>query len=201
MVSIAILAGGASRRMGSDKAFLPFLGVPLIQRVIDRVRPLCHECFIIGAPDDRFNGLGLEVIPDAIPGHNALGGLYTALIKASNPLVIVLGCDMPFVNEPLLRRQVEIIERVKVDAVVPRSRLGEEPLHAVYRRQICAPLVERAIHSGERRMISWMQWANIRYLDESIVSQFDPWHLSFENINTPEDLARAEDLARQFEGT
>ncbi|NPV57461.1 MAG: molybdenum cofactor guanylyltransferase, partial [Anaerolineae bacterium] len=107
MISVAILAGGGSRRMGSDKAFLPFLGATLIERVLQRVRSLGDECFIVAPPDSRYEPLGLPVYPDVIAGMNALGGLYTAMLKAAHPLIVVVACDMPFVNERLLRTQVE----------------------------------------------------------------------------------------------
>ena len=102
MLTVVIQAGGESRRMGQDKALIPFLGDHLIQRVRGRVAPLADELLVTTNQPQGYRFLGLPLFPDLIPGRGALGGLYTALSAASQPLVAVVACDMPFVNAEML---------------------------------------------------------------------------------------------------
>ncbi len=102
MLTVVIQAGGESRRMGQDKALLPFLGKPLIQRVIERVASLADELLVTTNRPEAYQFLDLPLFPDVIPGRGALGGLYTALSAASQPLVAVVACDMPFASPALL---------------------------------------------------------------------------------------------------
>ncbi len=86
MLTVAIQAGGESRRMGQDKALLPFLGQPLIVRVIERLKLLADEILVTTNHPQAYQFLGLPLYPDQQPGRGALGGLYTALNAASHPL-------------------------------------------------------------------------------------------------------------------
>ena len=75
MLTIAVQAGGESRRMGQDKALMPFLGQPLIQRVVKRLSAIADEIIITTNQPDSYRFLGLPLFPDTRPGHGALGGL------------------------------------------------------------------------------------------------------------------------------
>ncbi|HMN63274.1 MAG TPA: molybdenum cofactor guanylyltransferase [Anaerolinea sp.] len=195
MLTISVQAGGQSRRMGRDKALMPFLGRPLILRVIERVRPAAAELFLVANDVDKFHFTGLAVFPDRIPGLGVLGGLLTALHTASHPFVALVACDMPFASAALLAHQAALIEHSGADVVIPQSAHGLEPLHAVYRRETCLPLVEEAVHLGLRRMDSWFERAALRVLTAEETRPFDPAEGAFANLNTPEDLAWAEALA------
>jgi len=195
MVTISVQAGGQSRRMGRDKALLPFLGQPLILRVIERVRPAAAEMLLIANDPEKFQFTGLAAIPDRIPGLGVLGGLLTALHAARHPFVALVACDMPFVSAALLTYQAELIEHSGADVVIPQSAHGLEPLHAVYRRETCLPLVEQAVSLGLRRLDSWFELATLRVLSPEDTRPYDPQGLACANLNTPEDLAWAEALA------
>jgi len=136
-LSIVIQAGGESQRMGENKALLPFLGTPLVQRVVERVRPLADELIITTNQPDDFRFLHLPLVSDTYPGRGALVGLYTALKAASQPVVAVVACDMPFVSRGLLAYQVECLNIEQKDLVSPRTVQGYDPVHAVYRRETC----------------------------------------------------------------
>ena len=103
-LSLAIIAGGQSRRMGRDKAFVELGGQTLIERVIQRSAELgqAETILITNKPAD-YAHLGLPMFRDALPDKGSLGGIYTALLRAQSPAVLVLACDMPFVNADLLR--------------------------------------------------------------------------------------------------
>jgi molybdopterin-guanine dinucleotide biosynthesis protein A len=88
--------------MGQDKALIPFLGQPLIQRVKERVAKIADEVLVTTNNPEAFGFLQVRLVKDVIPGMGALGGLYTALYAASHPLVAVVACDMPFVNPLIL---------------------------------------------------------------------------------------------------
>lgn len=196
MNSVAIQAGGGSIRMGQDKALLPFLGTPLIARVISRVAALGEEIFITTNNPQQYLDFKVPLFEDLLPGMGALGGLYTALSVASFPVVIVVACDMPFVNADILSEAVAQLNSSKADAVVPQTEKGFEPFHAVYRRETCLPAVQKALLAGERRLISWFPAVKVTPMPESELLKFDPQQAAFKNLNTREDLQRAEALAR-----
>jgi molybdopterin-guanine dinucleotide biosynthesis protein A len=194
-LSVCIQAGGQSRRMGQNKALMPFAGRPLIQRVIERVRPVAGEILIISNEPAAFEFLNLPVLPDRIAGRGVLGGLYTALFEAQSPFVAPVACDMPFVNAALLQAELELMLSGSADVVIPESPNGLEPLHAVYRRETCLPVVKEALLLEQRRLIGWFERVNVRVLTQAEAAEFDPDQTAFININTPDDLVRAELLA------
>ncbi len=197
MLTIAIQAGGQSSRMGRDKALMPFLGRPLIARLVERLSGLADELLITTNHPAEFRFLGLPLFPDLLPGMGALGGLYTALSAARQDLVAVIACDMPFVLPALLRAQRDLLVGEEADVVVPRSTDGLEPLHAIYRREACLPAVRAALETGERRMVAWFPAVRVRVMDLPEVAAIDPDLRSFINLNRPEDFLQAEELARR----
>jgi molybdopterin-guanine dinucleotide biosynthesis protein A len=199
MLSVIVQAGGKSSRMGQDKALMPFLGQPLVQRVLQRVRPLADEVLLITHRSEDYSFLNIPLLADEIPGRGALGGLYTALLRASQPLVLVAACDMPFINPDLLALQRDLLLSGSYDAVIPRTGSGIEPFHAVYRRAACLPAVEAALQADKWRMDSWLPAVNVRFLTQEEAAELggvqeDDFLLSFWNLNTPEDFTKAESL-------
>jgi len=178
--------------MGQDKALMPFLGQPLIQRVLERVSPIADEILVTSNQPGKFKFLGVPIIPDVIPGVGALGGLYTALKSASNPLVAVVACDLPFVNPELLKACKEILDSTNCSAVIPGTDRGIEPLHAVYRVQTCLPAVEAALVDGRRRVISWHVDVDVHILPSVETAQYDPDGITFWNVNTEDEFKKAE---------
>lgn len=197
MLSLVIQAGGESRRMGQDKALLPFLDQTLIERVLGRVAHLGDETLVTTNNPPAYEFLGLPMYADLIPGRGALGGLYTALSAAKNPLVAVVACDMPFVSASLLAYQRDLLEERGLDAVIPRSEGGTEPFHAVYRRETCLPLIERVIQADKWRVDAWYAQAKIKLLSAEEARPYDPQGLAYWNVNTPEEFNQAQELARR----
>ncbi len=197
MLSLVIQAGGESRRMGSDKALLPFLGQPLISRLLNRLAPIAEEILVTSNQPEKYHFLGLTVIPDLLPGFGALGGLYSALSLAGHPYVAVVACDMPFASPELFAYELALLRDTGVDAVVPRSEEGTEPFHAVYRRQTCLPHIRAVLETDKRRVDAWFSQVNIRYLTPAEILPYDPDNRAFLNINTIEELREAERVARE----
>ncbi len=197
MLTVVIQAGGESRRMGQDKGLVPFLGQPLVQRVIERLRPVAQEIIVTTNNLEAYRFLGLPLFPDKIPNRGALSGLYTALSAAGQPLVAVVACDMPFASPALLAAQQAALLQDAADLVVPRLPDGLQPFHAVYRRATCLPLVEQALQAGQWRADAWFARAHVRYFDAAEVQRYDPEMTCFLNVNTPTELAEAEELAQR----
>ncbi len=195
-ISLVIQAGGNSRRMGEDKGLKLFLGRPLIQRVVERVSLLAAEILVTTNHPADYAFLNLPLIPDLIPGRGALGGLYTALASASQPVVAVVACDMPFASVALLEAAISTLLREEVDVVIPRSAGGLEPLHAVYRRPACLPFIQAAITANQLKIIDWFSSVRVRELGLEEVAVIDPSGLTFQNVNTPEEFSEAERLAQ-----
>jgi molybdopterin-guanine dinucleotide biosynthesis protein A len=139
MLTVCIQAGGASSRMGEDKALKTFLGRPLIQRVAEQLSPIADELIVTTNRPEEYAFLNLPLFPDLKPGRGALGGLYTAIASAKHPIVAVVACDMPFASPSLLDAASRLLIEEEADVVIPKSEEGYEPLHAVYRREIFFP--------------------------------------------------------------
>ncbi len=200
MLSVVIQAGGASRRMGKDKALMPFLGSALIQRSIARLGPIADELLITTNNPQAYQFLTLPLFTDLIPNRGALGGLYTALSVARHPLVAVIACDMPFINPRLLTAQRAALEASHADLVIPKTEQGLEPFHAIYRRETCLPLVQAALDEGHWRVDAWFKQARMRVFQIDEIRTYDPDLLSFINVNTAEEFKQAEELALRLEG-
>jgi len=182
--------------MGQDKALLPFLGKPLIERVINRVVSLGDELIITTNRPEKYSKFEVPLFQDLLPGFGALGGLYTALSVCHFPVMCAVACDMPFVNAGILMRSFEILEAENADVVVPKTANGFEPFHAVYRRDTCLLAIKDALQSGEKRLISWFSQVSVVIFPESELRLHDPRGLAFMNLNTREDFENAEQLAR-----
>ena len=200
MVSLAVLAGGNSRRMGQDKALKLFLGKPLILHVIERLGPLSEDVFIVVNQSKNYLFLDLPLHPDVMPGYGPLGGVFTSLTVATNPLVAVVGCDMPFTCLPLFEYERDIMENTGVDVVIPSTPQGLEPLHAIYRRETCLPFIRSAMEAGERRIISWFDNVHIHILSSEETETYTPQYKAFINLNTEEELRKAEQPSRGNHG-
>jgi molybdopterin-guanine dinucleotide biosynthesis protein A len=198
MLTVSIQAGGESRRMGQDKALLPFLGKPLIARILSRVQTIADELIVITNRPADYAFLHLPLFPDLRTGRGALGGMYTALSSASQPLVAILACDMPFANPELLAFQARLLEETGADVVIPITADGYEPLHAVYRRATCLPAVEWALDNDQWKLISWFSRVRVRALSAEDCQPYDPPGLAFANVNTPQEVAEAEARAREL---
>ena len=196
-ITVVILAGGQSRRLGRDKAVEPFAGEPLIRRVIRRASEavVTQRVVVVVADPARAAALPLDdshrTAVDVFPDCGSLGGIYTGLNASSTEWALVTACDMPFLSAPLLADMAGL--RDGVDAVVPVVDGRPEPTHALYSRR-CLPAIESRLRAGQLKISGFFDDVAVRYLPENDVRRFDPDLLSFFNINRPEDLSRAMEL-------
>lgn len=191
MVTVSIQAGGQSSRMGQDKALVELAGKPMIEHVLQKVEGLGDEILITTNNPDQLEYLQLPLYPDPHPGQGALHGLQTALEAAKHETILILACDMPFANPALLDYLLH--RSPEADLVIPRRQGYYEPLHAVYGKA-CLPAITQALEAGQERMISFFPAIEVLTIDEPELDRFDPEGLSFFNVNTPEELERAERL-------
>ena len=185
-----ILAGGKSRRMGSDKAFLEIGGVPLVARVIDVLLSVFTTVAIVSKDIQKFSSIkGAQLIQDLFPEQHALGGIYTALSTFPGRDCFVFSCDLPFLNPRLICCMAK--EMNGYDALIPQSRHGLEPLHALYSGR-CLDDIERQIHERNWNLEALLQKIKFGILNPTMLHTSDPEELSFFNVNTPEELQRAQ---------
>jgi molybdopterin-guanine dinucleotide biosynthesis protein A len=200
MLTLAILAGGMSHRMGQDKSIMSFRGEALISRGLGRLAGLAAEVIVIAPESQDYLSLGIGIVPDRLPGRCLLGGLNTALFTASHPAVAAVACDMPIVNADLLAHQRDMLFSDNIDVVAPSSEGGLEPMHAIYRRATCLPAVQEALDAGEQRLISLFPRVKVRILMPEETNPFDPRGLMFLNVNTPDEHTQAEKLVDENTG-
>lgn len=185
--------------MGEDKALLEFLNKPLIEHIMERFSPLGDELMIITNDPGNYQHLDVPLHTDVIPDRGALGGLYTALSIASHPYMALVACDMPFASTSLMLHLYEMLKESSVDAVLPSTDFGPEPMHAVYRTKRCLPPVREAINQDLWRMISWHDRADVQILSPQETRSLAPSEYTFWNLNTPEEFREAEELAKSLE--
>ena len=218
----AILAGGESRRYGAPKALAEVAGRRIIDRVVDRLGPVCDDLVVIANDPDLFRDIGLPTRPHLRPGLGALGGIHAALAwarEAGRPGIVAVACDMPFLATPLLQRLHDVAfpeagasrgadgreggrlladrpEGGRPDLVVPesRGRRGVEPLCAAY-ATACLPAIEAQLDGGDSHVIGFYDDVRVHRLPLAEVDALCDPERAFLNVNTPGERDRAERLA------
>lgn len=196
-VSVAVLAGGQSSRMGQDKAFLEVGSVPIIERVLAAVRPLSDDVFIVANDVPAYQPYGLPVMPDDIPGKGPLGGIYTALRHSRAEHTVVVSCDQPFLSTDLLRYLLSL--RDGYDVVVPLNREDyPQSMYAVY-GHACVEPIRRRIEVDRLKVIGFFPDVRVREVGAAEIDRIDPRRVSFFNVNTPDELTEARRLAEALD--
>jgi molybdopterin-guanine dinucleotide biosynthesis protein A len=179
-----VAAGGLSRRMGRDKALLPWGGGTLLDHALARVRSVCPDTRILCGASPRYEDRGAPVVTDHVKDAGPLGGLQAALRALDGGRALVLGVDMPFVTVEVLRALLGWCEGH--DAAVPVPEDGPQPLCAVYDRA-CLPAVEDRLAAGDLRMTGFWPALRVREVTASELAELgDPGRL-FRNLNRPEE--------------
>jgi len=180
-----ILAGGASSRMGRDKALLEIGGVPLVVRTARLIEPLVASVTVV-APPGRYETLGLRLLADDFPAAGPLGGVLTALRASAAEWNFVVACDLPYLRAEFIEWLLTRATASPKDAHVPESARGLEPLCSVYHAR-CRPILAAKFAQGVRKLVDALAGLNIEPVPESEWRQWDPEGLLLQNMNTPED--------------
>ena len=188
-IAAAILTGGQARRMaGADKGALAVGGRTILERQLDVLRAFTTRIFVVGrAP----LGLPADIaaVPDLIPAAGALGGIYSAIEASPCPRTLVVACDMPFLSPRLL----EHLAGIDADLAIPRTPRGYEPLCAIYAKTCAVGIRDRIAHGDLQASIPPRD-VRVVAVGPGELEALDPGGLSFVNVNTPHEYARARDL-------
>jgi molybdenum cofactor guanylyltransferase len=201
-LSAAVLAGGQSRRMGTDKALLPLVegGAPMLGIVLERLSAVADDVVVVANDQARYAALGARVVPDLRRDVGALGGIQAAITASAHEHCLVVACDMPFLSLPLLRRMAD--EPRDYDVLVPlipgesRQRsdgLVFQTLHAIYSKR-CLRFIETRIEEGNKQVVGFFADVQVRTLDLAEITRWDPDLRSFFNANTPQALRAAAEV-------
>ncbi len=187
------MSGGKSRRLGRDKASVLLAGKPLIAHVYDAAKSVFDDIMVVSGVNGSSYGLDARVVRDFLPLSGSLTGVVSALLAADAEYVFAVGCDMPFVTPEAMRHVVAAAKGE--DIVMPRVEGVLEPMHALYRRSCISPLLTELVR-GHMKIIRLVDLFTMRVLPPDPVF-FNRGMSVFMNINTEEDLRRAEEFVRR----
>jgi len=200
--SAIILAGGFSKRFGQDKGLVKLAGKPLILHILDKVSKVVNETLVVVSSENQksafspFVSSEIEVIIDKYSLHSPVVGALTGFEKASGEYSLLLPCDTPFFSKEIACLLLDLC--INKSAVIPRwPNRYIEPLHAVYHTKSALIASETAYEEKKldlRSMIANLR--GVRYISTLVLQQIDPKLMIFFNVNTPEDLKRAESMLK-----
>ena len=187
-----ILAGGESRRMGTEKARLVLAGQSFVERIARELSCVSSSIKVVGdkvSPAELNLPIDIQSAPDIYPQWGALVGVHAALSACTESWALVVACDFPCVTGELFASLASV--RQGFDAVAPIQQDGiPQPLCSLYRVEPCLTLAERLVKSGERKPITLLQSVLTRWVLFNELSLLKGADCFFDNINTPEDYAR-----------
>lgn len=190
-----VAGGGATRYGGVPKGLLEVGGRRILDRVVEALHAATGQLPVLIAndPDAARWHPGLAVRADVVPGQGALGGILTA-VEAAAP-VLCVAWDMPFVPPGLLAALAALLDGADVGSPESDSRRGLEPLCSAY-GPACGPAIRASLGRGDSRAIAFHPEVRVARLPRETVLQYGDPGILFFNVNTPDDLARAEVLCR-----
>lgn len=188
-VSAVVLTGGASQRMGSDKAHLEFDGKPAAERIARLLAGLVNDVLIVGgSPPDAALAAGARFVADVEGPQCSLRGLVSALVAARTDCVLVVATDLPFVTPDLL---LALVAWPEADAVVPRDTNGRHALCALYRREPVLAVAREWLECGKLEMGGLLDAIDTAYVEGEALERIDPESVALTNVNTPDEHAAA----------
>ena len=195
-VTGVIQAGGRSTRMGGQpKALLELGGKRIIERVVETLAGVLDDLLVVTNTPERYAFLGLPMVPDAFPEGGALGGIYTGLRAAGGDAAFTVACDMPFLHPAIVR--MVVARAGDGDVVIPRTGDQLETMHAVYGKGCLRPM-EARLRAGQLKIVGFFSDVRVVELDATPMAQHRAPALAFMNVNTPEELARAQALVAEI---
>jgi len=191
-----IQAGGKSIRMGGrPKALIELGGKRIIQRIVEVLRLVLPDLLIVTNTPDLYAFLGLPMIPDFLPDHGSLGGIYSGL-RAAPGDTFTVACDMPFLHPEAVRL---VVSRAgTADVVIPRVGDQLETMHALYGKA-CLPHMEALLAAKQFKIVRFFDQIRVCEVPEAEVARFRDPEVCFMNVNTPEELERAGQILAQLE--
>jgi molybdopterin-guanine dinucleotide biosynthesis protein A len=188
-LTVFVLAGGKSTRMGTDKAFVEYEGRTLLARALDLARSITSEVRVVGSGEKfaRFAPVVEDVFPDCGP----LGGIHAALGASRTELNLMMAVDTPFISLAFLQYLISQAESAPdATVVVPRGDGGWQPLCAIYRRKF-AGAAESALRTGRNRIDRLFDQVRTRVIEQEELEGAGFSSAMFCNMNTPEEISKA----------
>ncbi|MDP2938929.1 MAG: molybdenum cofactor guanylyltransferase [Candidatus Omnitrophota bacterium] len=181
-----ILAGGKSRRMGFDKAFIKIEGMPIIKRELSLLKKIFKEVIIVTNGLDKYRGFKkVSIIKDVIPERGPLGGIYSGLISSNSLYNFVVACDMPFINEALIKYMIK--NKESYDIILPKINGRYHPLFGIYNKR-CLPIIKHMLEQNRLKISDIFLKLKCYFISRKKIEEFDQGLLSLVNINTKDDL-------------
>ena len=198
-VTGVILAGGQNTRFsGTNKAFMRVGERRILDFIYDVFRDLFEEIILVTNDPLQYLEWDLNIVTDLFPIRSSLTGIHAALFYAKTPYIFLAACDTPFLKKELIETIIGSIEP-RVDIVIPETSEGLEPLCAAYSKQCFKP-IEQQLGKQDLKIRRIFRKVRVKKIPENILRQNDQDLISFFNINTPDDLARAEYIATSITG-
>jgi molybdopterin-guanine dinucleotide biosynthesis protein A len=195
-----ILAGGLSRRFcGQNKALMNVGGRRVIDRLLAVYRPIFDEIIIVSNTPRAYLDLDAAIVTDIFPYRSSLTGIHAGLFHATRPYAFFAACDAPFLQPGMVHLILNALAP-GLDGVVPQTAAGFEPLCAVYSQRCCQTIAQR-LKKQQFQIKGVFKKLRMRTLSEKSLRQQDPELRSFFNINTPDDLARAQEMAATLDAS
>jgi len=200
--SAVILAGGFSRRFGRDKGLVVLAGKPLTLHVIDRVSKVVDEVLVVVSSEEQKNKFETileekaNLVIDKDDSQSPLVGAITGFESANAEYSLLLPCDNPLVSTQIVQFLLDMC--TNKSAAIPRWPSGYiEPLQAVYRTESALTAAKTALKQGKMNMRSMIDnLRGVRYVSTMVLEQLEPDLLTFFNVNTPQDLKKAESILK-----
>lgn len=184
-ITAVILAGGKNTRINREKSLIKINDDFLIDRQVNLLRKIFCNIIIITSKIELINRFSdIKTFEDQFKECGPLGGIHAAISEAETDAVFVFACDMPNLNEFVIRNQIESYHCEKKEIIVPSHREGIEPLHAIYSVK-SLPFLEDNLKKGKLSVRSFYEYCDTRYLGFK-----DSEIKYFFNINTSEDLKK-----------
>jgi molybdenum cofactor guanylyltransferase len=188
-----ILSGGlATRYDGAEKALLQVGGVRILDRIYDIYREMFEEIILVTNSPKKFLEWDLLIVSDIFPIRSSLTGIHAGLFYMTNPFAFVSACDTPFLKKEMVETVIGKIEP-QIDIVMPETSAGFEPLCAAYSKR-CLNSAQHHLEQEKLKIIKTFRKSRIKTISEKVLCEIDPDLRSFFNINTPDDLKRAQEM-------
>ncbi|GAV24578.1 molybdenum cofactor guanylyltransferase [Carboxydothermus islandicus] len=185
-LTVAILAGGKSSRMGQNKALLPLGPMKIIEHLVTNLRPIASELLLI-ANTDEYAFLNLPVYRDRFPGQGPLAGIETALRFAVNEKVYITACDLPLLPAEIPMFLAENTEDNDVTVLAYKGKI--EPLIGIYRKSIY-PVVEKHLILQKNKIIDFYPQVKVRIINFEQLPENLQREEFLLNVNTPADYEK-----------
>ncbi|MBC2711201.1 MAG: molybdenum cofactor guanylyltransferase [Desulfosarcina sp.] len=191
-----ILAGGQNKRFGrQNKAFIRIGGKRIVDRLLEVYTRLFDQIVLVTNDPAAYMEVDALIVTDHYSVRSSLNGLHAGLFAAAHEYAFFAACDTPFINGALIQRVLDNIGR-KADLIIPSTSAGYEPMFAVYKKT-CLPAMVWQLERDRLKIQGLFRKVRVKTIAEADLREVDPELISFFNVNTPDDLARAEALHQE----